>query len=183
MLKSSPTRSLAFVRNQVPALLAVCLFSLGPESKAATESKATTTTNPVLATAAAQRPEAAIPVLDTKRLFALGMIETGNNDYLVGSAGEVSRYQLMPVVWKSYSTSYDYVNPQVALQVARAHWDHLANYFIEKTGRTPDDFDMYVLWNTRYGYYAHKGFSKTLLCPVVKDRAQRFVNLVYRKDF
>lgn len=176
MLKSSQ-RSLAFIRNQVPAVLAVALLSLAPQSRAAVNQAATTHS-----AVAIQRPEASFPALDNKRLFALGMIETGNNDDMIGRAGEVSRYQLMPVVWKSYSKSYDYVNPQVALQVARAHWDYLANYFMEKTGRVPNDFDMYVLWNTRYGYYAHKGFSKSLLSPVVKDRAERFVNLVYRKD-
>lgn len=175
MLTSSPTRLLAFIRNQVPAILAVSLLSLASQSKAAVETKTNTEIT-------AQRPDVDYPPLDTKRLFALGMIETGNNDFLIGSAGEVSRYQLMPVVWKSYSKSYDYVNPQIALQVARSHWVYLANYFKDKTGRNPNDFDMYVLWNTRYGYYAHKGFSKNLLSPVVKDRAQRFVNLVYRKD-
>ncbi len=77
---------------------------------------------------------------------------------------------------------HDYQNPEVALQVARLHWTSLAAYFKEKNGRTPDDYDMYVLWNTRYGYYARKGFSKRLISAVVQDRAQRFVNLVRRKD-
>jgi hypothetical protein len=120
-------------------------------------------------------------MLDAKRLNALGMIETGNNDQAIGSAGEISRYQLSPPVWRSYSRSMDYENPGLALQVARQHWSFLAAYFKEKTGRTPSDFDMYVLWNTRYGYYARKGFSKQQLCAVVQDRAQRFVNLVNRR--
>jgi len=119
-------------------------------------------------------------VLDAKRLDALGMIETGNNDREIGGAGEISRYQIHPVVWKSYSKSLDYSNPEVALQVARQHWSYLANYFKTRTGREPGDFDMYVLWNTRYGYYARKGFSQTQISPIVQDRAQRFVNLVNR---
>ena len=117
---------------------------------------------------------------DAKRLDALGMIETGNNDREIGGAGEISRYQIHPIVWKSYSKSMDYSNPEVSLQVARQHWSYLANYFKARTGREPDDFDMYVLWNTRYGYYARKGFSQTRISPVVQDRAQRFVNLVNR---
>ncbi len=119
-------------------------------------------------------------VPDAKRLDALGMIETGNNDREIGGAGEISRYQIHPVVWKSYSKSMEYSNPEVSLQVACQHWNYLANYFKARTGREPDDFDMYVLWNTRYGYYARKGFSQTLISPVVQDRAQRFVNLVNR---
>lgn len=122
------------------------------------------------------------PALDEKRLFALGAIETGNNDREVGAAGEISRFQINPAVWKSYSDSRSYQDPKVAEVVARQHWASLAKYFTEKTGRAPDDFDMYVLWNTRFGYYARKEFSPRLLSPVVRDRAQRFVNLVNSKD-
>lgn len=134
-------------------------------------------------------PDAAAPaaaqstfIPDAKRLDALGMIETGNNDREIGGAGEISRYQIHPIVWRSYSKSVDYVNPEVSLQVARQHWSYLAGYFKDKTGREPDDFDMYVLWNTRYGYYARRGFSPTQISPVVQDRAQRFVNLVNRRN-
>jgi hypothetical protein len=118
---------------------------------------------------------------DSRRLLALAMIETGTNDREIGGDGEVSRYQLSRAVWKSYTTSQDYTDPEVSLQVAWQHWSYLANYFKQKTGREPDDFDMYVLWNTRFGYYAHKGFSQREISPVVQDRAQRFVNLVNRK--
>src|SRR5258708_6108474 len=52
-------------------------------------------------------------VPDAKRLYALGMIETGNNDREIGGAGEISRYQIHPIVWKSYSKSLDYSNPDV----------------------------------------------------------------------
>ncbi len=124
----------------------------------------------------------AAPPLDAKRLYALGAIETGNNDSEVGAAGEISRYQINPAVWKNYSKSTEYQDPKVAGTVVRQHWNFLAKYFTEKTGRAPDDFDMYVLWNTRHGYYARKQFSPALLSPVVRDRAQRFVNLVNCKD-
>jgi hypothetical protein len=120
------------------------------------------------------------PCLDMKHHFALGMVETGNNDREIGGAGEVSRYQILPVVWKVYSNSHDYQNPEVSLQVARMHWAYLAKYYREKTGHEAGDFDMYVLWNTKFGYYARKGFDRNHLNPVVIDRAQRYVNLVNR---
>ena len=120
-------------------------------------------------------------ILDASRVFALGMIETGNDDRGVGRAGEISRYQIHPAVWKAYCASRDYQNPEVSLEVARQHWATLSNYFKEKTTREPTDFDMYVLWNTRYGYYAGKGFDPRRLPRLVSDRAQRFVNLVNRK--
>ncbi len=119
---------------------------------------------------------------DAKQLFALGMIETGNEDRDIGGAGEVSRYQILPAVWKCYSKSSEYTDPEVSVQVARQHWIYLAKYFKEKTGRQPDNFDMYVLWNTRFGYYASRGFSQTAISRVEQGRAERYVNLVNRKD-
>ena len=115
-----------------------------------------------------------------KLFIALGMIESGNDDRGVGRAGEVSRYQIHPSIWKNYSESQDYQNPELALQVARQHWNHLANYFRARAGREATPFDMYVLWNTRFGHYARKGFDQTRLSPVIRERAQRFVNLVNR---
>ncbi len=41
---------------------------------------------------------------------------------------------------------------------------------------------MYVLWNTHYGYYASRGFNPNRLAAVVRDRAQRYVNLVQCSD-
>ncbi len=123
-----------------------------------------------------------INLLDRRRQFALGMIETGNRDGEVGRAGEVSRYQIMPSVWKHYSDSIGYRDPEVSLAVAQLHWAALCSAFKQQAHRDPDDFDMYVLWNTRYGYYASKGFRPARLNPVVRDRAQRFVNLLARGD-
>ena len=120
--------------------------------------------------------------LDERRRFALGMIETANDDSEIGRAGEVSRYQIMPSVWKRYSSSMQYRNPMVSTQVAQKHWNWLREFFIKKTRREPTDFDMYVLWNTRIGYYAKCGFEPSRLHPVVRDRAQRFVNLVERSE-
>jgi hypothetical protein len=119
-------------------------------------------------------------VLDSRRLYALGAIETGNNDNEIGQAGEVSRYQIMPSVWKHYSRSSYYDDPQISRAVAQQHWSSLYAFFKKQTGREPDNFDMYVLWNTRCGYYASKGFQPARLDPLVRDRAQRFVNLVER---
>ena len=39
---------------------------------------------------------------------------------------------------------------------------------------------MYVLWNTHYGYYATHSFKPDRLNAVVRDRAQRYVNLIQR---
>jgi hypothetical protein len=117
-------------------------------------------------------------VLNNSRQFALSMIETGINDNLVGGLGEVSRYQIMPSVWKNYREDRNYRDPDAATEVARQHWAALYDYYQRKADREPTDFDMYVLWNTRYGYYAGKGFQPANLSRTVRDRAQRFTNLV-----
>jgi hypothetical protein len=122
-------------------------------------------------------------VLDAHRRLALGMIETGNRDDEIGGAGEVSRYQIMPSVWREYSQSLNYRNPQVSLAVAQKHWARLYTAFVRQAHRQPNDFDMYVLWNTHYGYYANRGFDPNRLSAAVRDRAQRYVNLVQCDDF
>lgn len=138
---------------------------------------------PRITTVAKARPvPVSIAVLDERRQFALGMIETANKDLAVGRAGEVSRYQIMPSVWRRYNDSRYYHNPEVSRAVAEQHWSSLYSSFKKQAHREPNDFDMYVLWNTRYGYYASKGFNPVRLHPVVRDSAQRFVNLVVRGE-
>lgn len=121
-------------------------------------------------------------VLDARRGNALGMIETGNRDGKIGGRGEVSRYQIMPSVWRQYSDSESYRDPRISLAVAQQHWTALYRAFKQQARREPTDFDMYVLWNTTYGYYASHGFDPARLGPVVRGRAQRYVNLVDDKN-
>src|ERR1017187_2830472 len=140
----------------------------------ATNGAATPPPAPIVTLPAADNPG----VLDERRRFALGMIETGNRDHEIGGAGEISRYQIMPSVWRQYSDSRSYQNPRISLEVAQQHWSALYARFKQQARRDPTDFDMYVLWNTRYGYYANHGFKPARLDPVVRENAQRFVNLV-----
>jgi hypothetical protein len=172
------------------SVIAAVLLGTGSLLLALLNAHASTPAQPFLpATAAASAavippPATSVPVadnpgvLDERRRFALGMIETGNDDDEIGGAGEVSRYQIMPSVWRHYSRSQRYQNPDTSLEVAQRHWSALYAGFKQQARREPTDFDMYVLWNTRYGYYAGRGFKPDRLHPVVRDRAQRFVNLV-----
>lgn len=111
------------------------------------------------------------------KLDAIAMIETGNNDFVVGSAGEVSRYQIMPAVWRRYSSASTYHNVETSSRVAAQHLAALEAAFRTRTGRDATDFDRYVLWNAGETYYAKKGFSATRVHPVIRERATRFVNL------
>ena len=85
------------------------------------------------------------------QLDAISMIESGDNDAAIGTAGEVSRYQIRPQVWERFSQSREYDNPRVAGRVAQQHLDWLAKFFSERTGRTAEDFDL-VLKSIRSGH-------------------------------
>jgi hypothetical protein len=111
------------------------------------------------------------------KLDAISMIETGNNDRVIGRLGEVSRYQIMPRVWKAYTRSWNYRNPNLAALVAEKHLTFLEDGFREQAGREPTDFDRYVMWNAGLTYYARKGFSPDRVHRVIRERANRYVNL------
>jgi hypothetical protein len=111
------------------------------------------------------------------KLDAISLIETGNNDSAVGRLGEVSRYQIKPWIWHRYSQSDSYRNRQVSSSVAEKYLSELEASFRKRTGRDPDDFDLYVLWNAGPTYYARLGFSKKRVPSIIRERAQRFTNL------
>ena len=111
------------------------------------------------------------------KLEALSLIESGNNDAAVGSLGEVSRYQIRPHIWREYSASRSWRDSRVSAQVAENHLKCLEETFLKRAGRAPTDFDSYVLWNAGPAYYAKVGFSPGRVHPVIRERAQRYVNL------
>ena len=110
-------------------------------------------------------------------LEALSQIETGNDDRVVGGAGEVSRYQIKPWIWRQYSDSEVYFNRRISTQVAEQHLAGLAQIFRKCTRREPTDFDLYVLWNAGPTYYNRIGFAKSRVHPVIRERARRYANL------
>lgn len=111
------------------------------------------------------------------KLEALGLIETGNDDGAIGRAGEVSRYQIKPWVWHQYAKSEAYRNRQISSKVAEKYLTELEQTFQKRTGRRPEDFDLYVLWNAGPTYYGKVGFSKRRVHPVIRERAERYANL------
>jgi hypothetical protein len=116
------------------------------------------------------------------KLEAISMIETADRDWVVGKAGERSRYQIMPKVWHSYTSSRDYRNPELARTVAERHLAAVEETFRKATGREPSDFDRYVLWNGGPTYYTKIGFEAGRVHPVIRERAERYVNLRHMKQ-
>jgi hypothetical protein len=101
------------------------------------------------------------------RWSALAMMESGGDDRAVGSAGEVSRYQIRPELWLGGNP----LDRCTALDNAQRIMSSRVTTFERTHGRSPDDFEFYVLWNApaQIGH-PHRA---------VAERALRFMNLVH----
>jgi len=114
---------------------------------------------------------------------ALGQIETGANqpeqcaaDFARGPAGEVSRYQLLPSVWQAYGGG-DPANPSNAWALASLVLQDRCTAFERAVHRQPTPRELYALW-TAPGQFARRDYSWERLSPGVRERSQRFANLV-----
>jgi hypothetical protein len=115
---------------------------------------------------------------------ALAEIETGATtpkkskfDHMRGRNKEVSRYQILPRVWREYGGNLDYTNPDVAWKVTLKILEDRRKDFQKATGTDWDPFWLYAMWNAPHQCRTAK-FDPRKLSPVVRDRAQRFSNLV-----
>ena len=105
------------------------------------------------------------------RLSALSMFETGNDDRMVGRAGEISRYQVLKTEWNSVTSSRNYRDPNVAKQVTLKLLQQRTEKFKELRKRNPSDFEFYALWNAPTQAFTGR------ISRVVAERSQRFANL------
>jgi hypothetical protein len=105
------------------------------------------------------------------RLSALSMIETGDNDRMVGRAGEISRYQILKREWRSVTNSTRYADPETAKAVALQLLDRRVQSFKAAFNRPPTDFEFYGLWNAPAQVFECR-VSRT-----VAERCRRYSNL------
>ena len=112
-----------------------------------------------------------LPLHAMDRWSALSQIESGDNDRAVGSAGEVSRYQIKPELWRRYaSANANWTNPTNALFVAKQAMQERCAAFERTMRRPPTDSEFYILWNAP-AQIQRPG-------KAVLRRAERFCNLV-----
>jgi hypothetical protein len=104
------------------------------------------------------------------RWVALSMIESGDNDYAVGTCGEISRYQIKPEFWPGGDPSDAHAALATARQIMRAR----VEAFERAHNRVPSDYEFYILWNAP-GQVDHPR-------TVVRERARRFENLILKSD-
>lgn len=102
------------------------------------------------------------------RWSALSMIESGDDDRAVGASGEISRFQIKPVLWPGG----DPRDTQAALSAAQEIMLERVVEFQNSHKRNPTDFEFYVLWNApmRVNHPS----------STVSERANRFANLIKR---
>jgi hypothetical protein len=105
------------------------------------------------------------------RLSALSMIETGNNDRMVGRAGEISRYQILKREWRSVTNSARYADPETARAVTLKLIDRRVQAFQAAYNRPPTNFEFYALWN------APAQVLEGRVSRVVAERCRRYANL------
>ncbi len=105
------------------------------------------------------------------RLAALSMIESGNDDRMVGRAGEISRYQILKREWRSVTNSTRYTDLATARAVTLTLIDRRIRAFEAKFNRPPTHFEFYGLWN------APSQVLNRRISPVVAERCRRYSNL------
>ena len=89
-----------------------------------------------------------LPLQALDRWAALSQIESGDDDNATGSAGEISRYQIKPDLWRHYaSATADWTKAADALLVAKQAMQDRCATFERAVHRPPTDFEFYVLWN------------------------------------
>lgn len=102
------------------------------------------------------------------------MLETGDNDRAVGSAGEISRYQVRKVEWRTVTNSPNYSDSETARKVMLHIMDRRVEAFKARFGRTPTDYEYYALWN------APAQAMEGKISRAVAARCERFANLCAR---
>src|SRR5215469_8521114 len=101
----------------------------------------------VIITTVALGFEVSLKVQAMDRWAALSQIETSDNDSAIGAAGEISRYQIKPRLWRRYARSdADWKNPSHALAAAQELMRERCEEFRRSYNRPPTDFEFYVLW-------------------------------------
>lgn len=124
-------------------------------------------------------PCEAMPLRQSLAMFESGAttLQRSAADLLRGGSGEVSRFQIMPDVWRRYSKSREFDNPEVAWAVAQRILADRTADFRTATGREPNALELYLLWN-KPGHFESQDYKASRVKEGYRQRAQRFANLL-----
>lgn len=111
---------------------------------------------------------------------ALAEFETGARkptrcaaDYAVGSRKEISRFQILPSVWREYARHNNFHDPDAAWAITQKILRDREEDFRSATGRKWDGIDLYLMWNAP-GAYRKAKWDRSRVSTVVRKRAERF---------
>ena len=111
------------------------------------------------------------------RLKALAHFESHDRDLARGRKGEVSRYQILPSIWRHYAPISFRSNPTVARRIAITIAQHRIGIFQSQTRRSPNHTEFYLLWNAP-GLFEQADWIPALVKKRVLDRAKRYAALL-----
>jgi hypothetical protein len=118
------------------------------------------------------------PARGMNPLSALSLRETGDDDRVIGTHGEVTRVQMLPTVWRQYRQPGDSrLDPNATYRAAAKCWNDRIKAFSAKFQRPPTPFEMYRLWNSPRDIML--GLPPT---KAVAARATLFVNILSSDD-
>jgi hypothetical protein len=114
-------------------------------------------------------------------LRPLSMLETGNNDYAIGSVGERSRWQIRKTTWNKYCKlpfESHSRNPKISAAVAGLHVQYLHNKLTTAYGgREPSPAQLYCAWNMGLTGFRRRKYLVSRCPAAVQERAERYANL------
>ena len=122
----------------------------------------------------------ASPTLDLY-LEAISEIESGGRDNVVGAAGEVSRYQILPAVWRATTklpierAAY---RKGTAKAIARKILIARMREFERRFGRNPGASEIWLLWNAPTMVY-----EKQLIDARRQVIADRFAGIIRQRIY
>lgn len=124
-----------------------------------------------------------VPIQDLEFLRAIAMVESGEEDRCIGRNGEVSRYQILPWIWKSYSP-YPLTIDNIRDPNKSAHTCYLilkdhSDELMKITKDYPTIKEVYITYNYGFKRLRKHKYNFSRLPESVKCRAHRVENCYY----
>lgn len=109
---------------------------------------------------------------------SLGAIESNNNDAAVGLQGEITRYQILPALYRSAGGRMDRIyNESMTWRCVQIIMRPRLQKAKEFMGTNPTPEVIYLLWNAPRAIQAIDYDIHKITSPKLVDRSSRFANL------